>query len=515
MPPNDSNSARYPGLALTPAFYDAARERTEWDELQVGLVTDPWRLQFHNPLLVLSAQLTTGNLLNSDDSGQPMAAAAIAAQLLDASVISPPNLLVILTWSPFWLEQLSPYGDEPFMNSLVRYRLADACLMALAELSAEQPVAPHLSDSRILLIRQRFRYLAALAEADIYRRKIRGYLSQLRTARETYARLLLEQRSEVELALARAEPPHTDHWPLDEEVMLLITNPATRRAWPVTRQTPLDMALTHRLIRQGLLPTNNLSAATGSIANLLVRPEADGRQSPQGWRQTVSGWWRSAVAFGLHYFHLWLCLGTFISAVVLLFYWHRPNLFIAVATIALLPPLISWLASLILLRGESLALYPLALRIPGMALLGVIGITGLSDTYTVFALNAWQTPVVAWLVTIFCLLLAFAYVYFQSITRTRDWRQALGRSLKLWSYALAVAFWISLLFAALADPLGFTACGPAQPHCIDGLLPLARAMPLWGQRLSIDFTFFFTGLSLLIGVLTQLFWEDKAVAEPI
>lgn len=515
MPPNDSNFARYPGLALTPAFYDAARERTEWDELQVVVDTDPWCVQFRNPLLVFAAQLPTGNLLNPDDSGQATAARAIATQLLDASVISRPNLLVILTWSPFWLERLSLSGDEPFKNSLIRYRLADACLMALAELSAEQPLAPHLSDSRILLIRQRFRYLAALSDSDIYRRKIRGYPSLLRAARESYAHLLLERRADVELALARAVPPRATYWALDEEVSLLIANPVTGRAWPVTRQTPPDMALTHRLLRQGLLATNNLAAATGTIANLLIRPEVDGDRPPRGWRQTVSEWGRSAVAFGLRKFHFWLCLGTLAAAIVFYFSQGSPRWFLYVAAIALLPPLLSWLSSLIILRGESLVLYPLALRIPGMALLGVIGITGLSDTYTVFALNAWQTPIVAWLVTIFCLTLAFAYVFFQSITRTRDWRLALGRSALLWGYALASAFWISLLFAVLADPLGFTACGPGQVCCADGLLSLNRAMPLWGQRVSLDFTFFFTGLSLLIGVLTQLFWEDKAVAEPI
>lgn len=496
----------FSGKALSPTL-PTSRDKEEWQHLKLTLNTTSWFLKIESILPGFDGQWLIGNSLLS--TRLPLE--TITAQILACYSVT--NLASVLRWSPFWLDDrhklaYPDYPEDSFENRLIRYHLAEICLSLLEQLRSRPNLPFNLQDSHILLLRQRFRYLAALPAE-----KISDYEYTLRIARETYAHFLLEKTERVELAFARAKSPGSESWSLDDEYRLLLTNDQTNTLWPIAHHTPSDTALTHRLIRQGLLGRNHLAAATDTVANLMtVTPSSSSRF----WRGA-----RTIIAQGLRRFHIWICLLTSLAAII--FCWSNQSntrLFLTTAILTLIPPAMIWLAAALLMRGQPVILYPLALRIPAMALLGVIGITGLSDTYTTFALNAWDAPVIAYLITIFCLFVAVGYLFFQSVTRTKDWRSASYRTLLLSGYTLAAAFWISLAVAWFSDPLGFTACNLQQTNCIvygplTGHLQLNRSVILFGQRVSKDFTFFFTALSLLIGVLTQLFWEDKSVTEPI
>lgn len=494
------------GKALSP-ICPTPRDIEEWQHLTLTLDTTSWFLTIESILPGFDGQWLIGeNLLSTRLSLE-----TITAQILERNRVA--DLSGVLFWSPFWLDdgRKLPYSDHPEHSPehlLIRYHLAEICLSLLEQLRSRPNLPINLQDVHVLLLRQRFRYLAALPAE-----KISDYEYTLRIARETYAHFLLEKTERVELAFTRAEPSGSNSWSLDDECRLLLMNDQTNALWPIAHRTPSDAALTHRLVRQGLLERNHLAAATDVVANLVTAAPSASSRFWQGVRVFT--------ALSLRRFHLWICLLTLLAAIA--FSWSsqgNTRLFAISAILTLIPPATIWLVTALFMGGQPIVLYPLALRIPAMALLGVIGITGLSDTYTIFALNAWDTPTIAYLVTGFCLFVAVGYLFFQTVTRTKDWRSAADRSLLLFGYTFAAAFWISLFMAWLADPLGFTACDPQQANCIahdplTGHLQLTRSVVLFGQRVSKDFTFFFAALSLLIGVLTQLFWEDKSVTEPI
>jgi hypothetical protein len=89
-----------------------------------------------------------------------------------------------------------------------------------------------------------------------------------------------------------------------------------------------------------------------------------------------------------------------------------------------------------------------------------------------------------------------------------DVRGAGRRALFIWAYALAAAFWIAFFAAWFVAPL--VLCDP------EGCTLWPRSFTgLYNTTISTDFVFFIAPLALSIGVLTQLFWEETAVAEPI
>ena len=441
-----------------------------------------------------------------------------------------------LYWSPFWVEtlqseQLRGYDPNSDDDRLIRYRLVEICLRAIEK---KYPSPGPLAESHTLLLRQRYRLLASLDQSMDQRKRL-SYDRLVREARAAYGQLLLDTLELAEQALALAALDDKQ-WSFDHEIEMLLLN-QDEELWSFAYATEGDRRFSHWLVQNGLLKRDNLPRATKTVAAFAAEPQTVGRGFADN---DATNSWRKKIANSFQYFHLWIICATLLGAVGVwlagsgfsfLFPGSFPGeegivnagkLFLSVAFIGgVIFPFLYWLLVWKLLNFRRSGLFPLAMRLPGMALVGILAIAGLSDLYSQFGVNAWTRPLAAWSVFLLSALGALLYLLFEALARVENFRWAWRRSVPLWAYGWSATFWLALLSAWLAAPIGLLACPDISSHlCLTsgpyhGQVEIVRSFTWAGQRVSMDLVFFLSALALLVGVLTQLFWADKAVTEPL
>lgn len=430
----------------------------------------------------------------------------IAAELWD-NAAGPGIVRALVHTAPFWVE-----GDTLFSQAqdgpagyLLRYRLSEIALAALNQ--APEPLREQ-ELIRVLLLRQRFRYLAALADWQNLRHVFAGrasFAQHLREARFALAQALLDQPARAELAFELAELPAEGVWDMEAEIRSLVFHGPSLATRDVAVDTAGDRQLTDTIIRRGFLARNNLLDASRAVGGLIDR--AGGGRS-------------SWLARALPYFHGWfigwtlLAAGAFwLAGMGRLDGWRWVFLPAVLAAVAV--PMVFWAVVWSKQGLQRAAIYPLALRVPGLALLGLSVAFGLSG-YLPYAFNAWDQPAVGWFVFLVSPAITFFYITFETLARVNQRRAAAGRAAWLTAYLWATTFWLALLVGWFAEPVGMMDCQIGRAGCsASGVIELTRSVDFMGGRVSTDFVFFVGALSLLVGLLTQLFWEDRSVAEPL
>ncbi len=166
------------------------------------------------------------------------------------------------------------------------------------------------------------------------------------------------------------------------------------------------------------------------------------------------------------------------------------------------------------LKIGRMALYPFSLRLAAGTIVGMIALSGLSEQFADFAFNAfggpersYNLPTTLVLLT-FSLLLAWGYIFVNSLRRLGDATLARRRTWHLFIFGVAQ----SVVFAALASWL---AAGRLVPLGLAGKPTPCRALHLPGGALYPDYIVTAGVLAFVVGVFTQILWEDRSVTEPL
>lgn len=469
----------------------------------------------------LSIEFLVGNLsfdeLESETYKPPTATQIIATieNEINNDKIARPALQQLLHWSPFWIEKISVKIEDRYVP-LVKYRLVELLISFIENNSFYTNT---LEMQYILLLRQRLRFISAIN--DEVCRRIYRFHQHYYEAREAYATYLVNKTDLVELALSKAQPfsdntsqktswlnkskwggTETTNWDIDSEILLLLFDDREEKklsTWFHAYKTPLNRKLSSWIVEKGLLARNDLHMATRAIA---------GSRNPQN--KLGKYFYKS-----LQYIHIWVFGWTILSAVSLVgtgiwgerAFQNIPlfaTMSITSVIVGIGLPFFYWFVFAFRGGFTKESVFPLALRIPGMAFIGVLGIAGIADAYTEFGFNAFDSflPVVPMILG--ALGATFFYIFFETSQRSASLSQALRKTWYLISYAWAATFWISFFVAWFVEPLQ-----------LNKNISINRPLFVFGQSISIDFVLFMSAFSLLVGTLTQLFWEDKSVAEPL
>ncbi len=417
----------------------------------------------------------------------------------------------LLRAAPFWLDAI-PRGNllakpDSFDGYLARCRLAEIGLAAL-DPAAVGYDSPHWEPARALLLRQQFRYLAALSGWEDLPKRMPDYEQRMRAARAAWAGYLLERRDVVEQAFWLVDPSPGSAWDIEAELRFLVFPRPGHELQPIAMTTATDRQVTDAIVRRGFLGRNNVHDAAAVLAGTLAAGGGTGAR----------------IAPAVPRFYAWFIGWTAVAALLFALgsapassRWVGTAAVVAGAAAAVALPVGLWAWVWARPGLARLSLYPLALRVPALALLGLSVVAGISG-YLPYAFNAWDSPYVATAVSLASLGVTFGYILFETLARVEDRRVAARRALWLTAYLAAATFWLALLVGLFADPVGMTLCvdqGPGDGCSADGRLFLARYVYLFRTRVSVDFVFFVGALSLMVGLLTQLFWEEKSVAEPL
>lgn len=461
-----------------------------------------------------------------------------------AAYIHPFAAEQLLIFSPYWLDELKKQEEiiehkkttapERFSRKLVLYRLTEICLAAIEMWSGN---ASLMEPSKLLLLRQRYRYLAWMAwdweDPKIFPPTFKPagimpkYEYLMRQARREWGETLLEKSEQVELELS-AGLPENENWDMDHEAELLIQSPG-HAPWFFAVKEPGDVLFTDRLIRGWFLARDDLPGAARLIAELASKQPTEKQ--------------RRCISNVIKLIHPWIIAWFAITAVYLLFAAWQPSLLttlLSLSTFTGLPAIstfdflivlflvanvpVGFVGLYLLADLKRMASYLFALRVPAMGVVGILAIAGLADAYGEFSLNAWESPGIAYSLLVTSVIASLAYILFEALTRTRS-KKVLIRVSLLWLYSWASTFWLALVSAMSLDKVGVSACQPVSTMdaicnriLSDGTyrIVLKRFIEMGdGSQLSIDYIFLVSGLALLVGVFTQIFWEDKVIAEPL
>lgn len=167
------------------------------------------------------------------------------------------------------------------------------------------------------------------------------------------------------------------------------------------------------------------------------------------------------------------------------------------------------------LKVGRMALYPFSLRLAAGTIVGMVALSGLSEQFADFAFNAFGGPERVYrlpaslLLLGIGLLLAWGYIFVDSLSRLGDAKLARRRTWHLFIFGLAQ----SVVFAAVASWL---AAGRLVPLALAGRSPPCRVLHLpSGGALYPDYILVAGILAFVVGVFTQILWEDRSIAEPL
>lgn len=463
------------------------------------------------------------------------------------------NILNFLHASPFWLsslaEQANIHEDNKetskglFINFLLLYRIAEI-LTSTIERFNQKFQQTDLDIAHILLARLRYLYLAQLS-TDNSHPNINEYVNykiEIRRCREVYARMLIEEEDLVLLAFSevKTELP----WTIEGEAQMLIhkfarvqsrsksTKEPTQgpsrlevlpEIWSFAREELKDNLLTDKLLCKWFLAHDNLKGVIVYINTLFKNDNYFTRVAA---RLSTNTYLFGFIGIILFLFSIPVShgiLGIPEKASLIVTY----TLAISGIVCGLLLPILSMF---ILFSNKKLQIkrqifYPLVFRIPAMSLVGVLAIAGLMDSLVKFTLNGFDRPVAAVAIILFCLSASFAYTYFEVQSRTLSTGKSRKWAFSLWFSGLVSSLWLAILSGWLIDPIGLTACQPgdvtfgamctAQLDALTSVITLKRYVTILGGRISLDYILLVSALALMVGVFTQIFWEDKAIAEPL
>lgn len=414
----------------------------------------------------------------------------------------------LLYWSPFWLDALSHkqlgFDIRSPQAYLVRYRLAE---LFIRKIALQQDANRDWPSIQKLLIFQRYRYLRCLRTNSTWSGFVEDFHGRYREARHAYGRMLINEPEAFALALSLVKIPD-NAWHYTREVAELATE--IQRQAKVSANPSADIALAELLLRQGLLKRNNLALAAEVMAEQALTTSKSAMQ------QTI-------IKFFRRFFH-YLVMA---SAATLLFVlcltaeipisaWVRYALFF-LPIFLLGTASLTWGITASHLKWRPVAFYPLALRIPGMILIGIFAIFGIAEGFTRFAFLAfphYAGP--GWVVIVGSLLASLLYLVLQTANHSHSRRETISSSLHLYAYSAAVSVWLVTVTAWFAQPLGLLEC-ISGPGCNDttGMIQHSFSAHFLGQDVSIVFVVVFGSFSLLLGTITQLLWDEKVAAEPL
>lgn len=451
------------------------------------------------------------------------------------------TILHVLRLSPYWIsalaeqEVLLEIKRGKFRNILVLYRLVELCLAAIQALdSSKEERVSRLRNPAGLLLRQRFIYLAQLRLLEDPDRPLSkyvpGYDFLLREAREAFADLLLDEER-VLLTFAEVENGGKT-WDLDSEVRLLLFEFSRLESnrknylkfgdalWSFAQRDLPGLILTDTLLRRWFLAHDDLDEASAGVHALMKTDLSIPK-------------WAAWVLRHANYLSLVGLVLFFASAFILRNLSLRPERLhewlVAIgiyggAFIGLIPPFLSVLAIMCSSKRQLVSrqvLYPLALRVPAMGLVGVLAIAGLMDSLVQYTLNAFDRLEPALFIVLGSIAAAFAYILFEVQTRIPVRQKAWLRAFALWFRGIVSTLWLAIITGWLVDPIGIAACDPqhAATSCVTtsygSVIELHRFVDFLGGRLSFDYVVLMGAIALLVGVFTQIFWEDKAIAGPL
>lgn len=426
----------------------------------------------------------------------------------------------ILEQSPFWLEvfqqnQIPGFSPGAFEHFLILYRLAEACRTAIELLIKQDSfLVEKFQNTRILLTRQIFIFLSYSLEISRNNPaiKINEYIpdiyDSLRRLREEYASILVEKEARVSIALswAAAESATSAYaaptLSLEKEVGLLffeLKTPSNLKPFQLSSklramcfEKPLDRQLTDFLLRRWYLSKNDLFGAARIIRLLL---------------DTDSGsWLLKPRNFLVAYQNGFIFLGglLILAGSGLGIEWP---VYCAVGLVVVSAIAIVWTVKTNkTLLSSAQILYPLALRIPAMGMVGVLAIAGITEEIRKIGFNVQNEPIAAGIIIAASFLLAFAYIYLEVLSRmvNSPGTKKFIRAFILWLFGWGNTIWISAAVAWLSTPLGLN-CASAD----------APGVKIAGWPIHFWFVVFISAMALFIGIFTQIFWEDKAIGEPL
>ncbi|MHC1733404.1 MAG: hypothetical protein AB9888_15405 [Bacteroidales bacterium] len=432
----------------------------------------------------------------------------------------------LLFYAPYWIEQLANATENiagiksrSVGRVLLVYRLTEICLRVIDQWERDRT---NFTSTKALLIRQRYRYLLRMywlkdhgeeEEKETITECVANLDTIIRKARSEYVNLLLENTDHIELALNEAIPSFSrstslkSEWNLDDEVDLLLyqflpTGNKSKKLLSFAWEYPSDQILTDLIMRQWMLARDNIPGVTRAISSVLISPQKEEE------KELEPGWFVKSVSWFFNKIHA-LIIGGAILCLVGLFLEDIQIMVGAVFLGLMFPGLILLLTGLLgRFPWEAQIFYPLALRVPAMGAVGILAVAGLADAYITFgfaAFSAEQTPA-AILLLIGCLVPSWFYIRFEVNSRRVIRKYANKRSWLIFLYCTATSIWLGTFTALLADPLKLTENV--------NLLPPFLTTP-FGYRISFSSVVIISALALLVGVFTQIFWEDKAIAEPL
>lgn len=160
------------------------------------------------------------------------------------------------------------------------------------------------------------------------------------------------------------------------------------------------------------------------------------------------------------------------------------------------------------------ALYPFSIRLAAGTFVGLVALSGLSDQFADFTFKALCTAEhpCGWVGSLLLLGISLAaaliYMFSDALNQVNDRRLAWQRSWRLFRFGWAQ----STLFAAATSWL---AAGRAIPTHLPGTPGPCRVLPVWLGGLYPDYLLSAGVLALVVGVLTQIMWEDRPIPGPL
>ena len=432
----------------------------------------------------------------------------------------------LLYYAPYWIEQLAMCPKDTaglkrfgIGRTLLVYRLTEICLRVIEQWEGDKTRFMH---TQALLVRQRYRYLLGLWWLRQKGQRISTVMHDLhaviRRARSEYASLLLENSDRIELALHEAVPfsldelpegplqpdPHNG-WDLDQEIGLLMyefdleKTPAASTGWLLSFAWEYlsDQILTDQLVRRWMLARDDLPGATRLISSVLL---TRGGQKKLEWLYRL-------IASSFRMLHWFVIVSAALGLASL--YFQSSGLLISAGVVGLLFPgltllLTGWLGEF---PWSTQVLYPLALRVPAMGMVGILAATSLADAYVNFAFSAFSPAHYQALGLILAgsLIPSFLYIKFEVDSRRISRKPALSRSVFIFLYCSACSLWLGFAMGWLAAPMGLMQLKDIS----------APFLMVFSQPVSFSYVLIISVMALLVGVFTQIFWEDKSISEPI
>lgn len=376
----------------------------------------------------------------------------------------------------------------------------------------------NFSPDRMLLWRRYCRTLAALYEALAAPRKTSRTLQKLthesvqkEIQREYYRALrnwiqiLLDRNiHDIRLQPVEKEPASLIQTWEAEVDDLLWQGDRLRRFF---RQEGSGQEFMESIVRQWYLPRYDLYNVGRLCHARLSYTESNATALPY-----LQRCWQILFVRGLAY--PWVAV--FINALLLVIGIGQGGLvglvLVALAGLFVLAQVGLTLVTAVKQRIRRFIFYPFAPRLVAGTVVGLLAQAGLNERFIDFTFHGLSCPTMSWhwegwSIVVGMIGAAGLYVFVDAFGRLNDVKAASLRTALIlgygWAQATLLAGLISWWFVGRLLPLGAS----GAPSCRHLLVP--------GGTLHFDYVIAAGALALVIGVFTQLLWEDRTITEPL